>query len=282
MSEKTSDHDFFYTNIHHFFNDNLSESDQRRFSKLLESKNFSEEVSEFKKKRGFLQIQLQAVSLTDQEKSKIRSVAIDEQTIDAVENAQITELSTNIDKHNFLVKIFFTVGVLAIAGIIGYPIVQEKSPRLRDPLNIIAYETLAFEQDNKNSRVSYPSDNNKDISDYFLSHPDLDFHPAVLNQVPKGFTPAGAAIIDYEIAKLSVAIYRRSKMEKVFLFSFYGDAKKLSLGNHISTNSRNFYTLASDRLNLVVWQANETTISALVSRESMENIVSLAKSSTKM
>ncbi|MDD9952361.1 MAG: hypothetical protein OXT67_12430 [Zetaproteobacteria bacterium] len=281
MSKQLSDHDFFFTYIHHYFNDELSPEERVRFEDLLNQQEYATEAREMKKKRGFLQIQLQSVALSEGEKATLRDVAIDRQTIDAVEDAEISDVSTSIDRHNFVVKLLFTSVILAIAGVIAYPILMNKSPRLVDPLNIIAYEALAFEQDGRGDRIYFPSDNNEDILKYFSQSRELDFTPRVIDTLPEGLKPTGASVIDYEVAKLGVAVYSKSETEKIFLFTFYGEAKELALGKSVTYNNRQYFVLASDRVNLVVWQDSATTIGTLVGRESMEDMLSLAQSGLK-
>lgn len=195
-----------------------------------------------------------------------------------LEESKINELEIDVAQTNLVRKLIFFFIIFCMVFGLYYLFTPQTEEKLTDPLNALSYESLAMEEDQSGERLYLPSQDKLEIDQYFENTPDLDFKPRSLVQVGQDWTPEGASIIDYEVAKIAVVQYAKQPQNaKIFFFTLFGSLKDLENTEEGDEQGFSYRPYASDQLNMVVWQDSPSTLAVLVGRLSIKELAKIAK-----
>lgn len=181
---------------------------------------------------------------------------------------------------NLLRRVSLILAAALALGLFYYSFTPKARPSLQNPLDALAYEAMAMLTDTQGERLHLPSEDSAEIERYFQLNRSLDFSPRQLTPLPPGWKPVGAALLDYDVAKIAAVQYRRDhskKPEALFLFTLAGNLQDLPAATPVSLGELHYQPYASDRLNMIAWQASPTTLAVLIGHASISTLASLAQ-----
>lgn len=169
--------------------------------------------------------------------------------------------------------------------------IREIKARGGDAAAEVALNEAALEFDdavaeNNNSRLDLPSDNLDEISAFINTNKTLDFRPNVLDNLPPGWDPEGASVIDYDKVKV-IAIQFASKnfkydygdykvKERMLYFNFKGEVNMLPQTSPQDINGFKYYSYTTGDQNIVVWQVYGDVVGMLVGHRTIETLARIA------
>lgn len=281
LAHSLSDQDFFSSYFHLYLSDELSSNETQRFNELLKQEEFQNAFSAYKEKRGFIQLKLQAMNLSEKERISLQNKIRDSDATMTMEQAKIIEMEQAVQDSN-LYRTLTMLGItLAIVGGIYY-LFAPSAKESFDPLNALAYEAIAMEEDVSGDRLYMPGTNPEDIRQYFLNSPGLNFKPRILDPLLEGWSLEGSSVIDYEIIKIAVVQYKlENKEERLFFFTFPGELDSLPDSDEGIAGSFRYNPYASDRVNMIAWQDSPGTLAMLIGHLSISDLAKVAAFGTK-
>lgn len=279
-SAELNGQDFVFAHLADYLDGELAPALLARFEGELKAHGGETLPQRYQAMRGRLQLAMQSFFLKEAEIQELRSYVQDPSVAATIENVQIEQIGRG-ELVNTLLRRLALVGIAAliVAGLVWR--FGQTTEQTFKPLEYLGYEALAMEED-PGERLNLPSQDLKEIRQYFAAYPGLEFKPMVLKALPAVWQPDGATIIDYEIAKVSVVQYgNANSKEKLFHFSYSGDLSELPKAEPGNFRGLIFQTYASDELNLIAWQAAPGVVALLVGRRSAPELAELAAAGTE-
>ncbi|MBI2602879.1 MAG: hypothetical protein HYW48_07480 [Deltaproteobacteria bacterium] len=148
-----------------------------------------------------------------------------------------------------------------------------------DPVQSLAWEALHFESGQTGARLLLPSSDEEELRQYLEQYPGLNFKPFLL-QLGAAWELRGASIIDYEVAKVAVVQFvEPQRKENVFHFTFAGRMDQVPPSEAGQSGTLSYRAYGSQKINLIVWQHDENTLSMLAGHLSAPDLAGLAAAS---
>lgn len=280
MSQNTAsmkDQDFFYAFLSDFLDEQLHGQELKRFEALTEKPEYKEIPERFRSARGHLQLSLQGHVLDESRLHALRVLVEDDAS-------RATHEAHNIEKlgrWEFWGNMGRRLGILALvlAGIFAvvYYVTPAKKQTFR-PLDTLMYEAIAMEED-PDGRLDFPTNNLKEIQDYFNSYPELGFRVPNLKSPVETWQPEGATIIDYDTAKIAAAQFANAGIqEKLFFFMYEGSLKQLPNAEPGNYKGLLYQAYGSDKVNVVTWQVADSVVGMVIGHRSAPELADFAKS----
>ena len=259
--------------ISDFLDGELSGDSRARMEKLLSSGDHADLEKQFKNLRGRLQLTLQGYYLKEDELNKLKAL-VEDPTIRATHEAEKIEQIERREFSGNLMRRVVLIGV--VLGLILLLVwVFAPPPKVNfEPLENLGYEALALQED-PTDRLDLPTNDLGEIRNYLERYPGLRFSPKVLN-ITERFVPQGAAMIDYEVAKVSLVYWSTNDGEGLFHFSYAGSIGDLPKAEPGKRGPLTYQTYASDQLNIIAWQHTDGVVSMLAGYQSALNLADLA------
>lgn len=272
-----SDNDFFFAYLSDYLDDQISGADQKRFDALLEKPEFKDLPERFKTARGHMQVALQSFALHEDQMHSLRALVEDDAS-------RATHEATNIEtvgRWEFWGNLGRRLGILGflLAAVFAlvYYVTPPKKAAFR-PLESLVYEAIAMEED-PDGRLDFPTNNLKEIQDYFNSYPELGFRVPNLKVPAETWQPEGAAIIDYDTAKIAASQFTNAKIqEKLFFFMYDGSVTQLPKAEPGNYKGLLYQTYTSEKVNIVTWQVADGVVGMVVGHRSGPELADFAKS----
>lgn len=275
-AQDLSSDDFFFGNLAEYLDGDLSTEAQARFEAMLKEAQYSTALEAFKVRRGQLQMAFQQYIVTEADLGALRGMVRDPVVVATQEAVKIEALG----RGELINTLFRRLVVVAlVAGALGYAFWKFGTPREAHfkALEYLGYEAQTLEAEKSDGRLNLPSSDLKEIKQFFSTYPGLAYSPKVLKQLPGGWQPDGATVIDYEIAKVAVVQYtNKDTKERLFHFSYGGELSDLPAAEPGNMRGLVYQTYASDDLNFIAWQAGNHVVSMLVGRRSAPELAELA------
>ena len=198
-----SSDDFFFGKMADYLDGDLPTESQARFEAMLKEAQYSSALELFKVRRGQLQMAFQQYIVTEAELGSLRGMVRDPVVLATQEAVKIEALGRG-ELINTLFRRLVVVALLA--GGLGYAFWKFGTPQETHfkALEYLGYEAQTLEAEKSDQRLNLPSSDLKEIKQYFASYPGLSYSPKVLKQLPGGWQPDGATVLDYEVAKVAV------------------------------------------------------------------------------
>lgn len=270
-----SQEDFFYSHLAEHLDGELPPSSAARFAEAAKSPGLSAVPEHFQAMRGCLQLTMQSYYLKDNETQALRNLVQDPSVKATKENIQIDMLGRGEIMGTWMRRTVLAGLVMALVGFLVWRFAPRSGPSFK-PLEYLAYEALAMEEDSKN-RLDLPTSDQREARQYLEKYPGLDFKPHSFENAPARWKPQGVGVIDYEIAKVAVVQYVSAETkEKLFHFSFMGKLSDLPASETSTMQKMNFKTFASEQLNMAAFQASDNTVAMLVGRRSAAELYQIA------
>jgi len=258
-----------------YLDGDLPSSVREKYNTLLQSPANAQVPDQFLQMRGKLQLAMQTYYLKESDLSELRSFVQDPEAVATQENIKIEQLGRRVVVSNILRRIAI---VLVCASVIGY-LVWKFAPSHEGEfkaLEYLAYEAVALEEDPQ-ERLNLPSSDLKEIRQYLVNYPGLDFKPFVLRSISNNWLPEGATVINYEVAKVTVVQYAHNgTSEKLFHFIYAGDLSDLPPSAQGRYKDLNFQTYATDQHNFIAWEPSPGVVSILVGKRSAPDLAEMA------
>lgn len=270
-----SDQDFLHSYMAEYLDGDLLPAQKSRFDDLLKAPGQGDVPEHFQKMRGRLQLGLQSYYLKEGELQHLRSLVQDPAVTATKENIKIDQLGRKELISSITRRLTLTAMAAGVIGLIIWRFAPDSKPQFK-PLEYLGYEAVAMEEDPE-SRLDLPSSDLKEIRDYLLAYPRLEFKPRLLKPFGKGWKLDGATVIDYEIAKVAAVQYSNKDLrEKLEHFSFAGQLSDLPKAESGNMKGLNYQTYATDQLNIIAWQHGHNVVSLLVGRRSAPELAEIA------
>ena len=166
-----------------------------------------------------------------------------------------------------------SIGLLISCYFFFLPPNREK---FENPLDTLAYEARAYDEDLSDERLFMPSNDLEEIQEYLNSMPKLTFTPRTLNSL-ENWHPIGASLIDYETTVVSEVKYKSAEsVEFISFFNFAGQLKDIEKSETGEIQDFKYQPYSNDNYNIIVWQDNSTTLAVLIGRPSVEELAQIA------
>ncbi|MDD1421468.1 hypothetical protein MEO40_20555 [Dolichospermum sp. ST_sed1] len=253
---KLSGKSLFYAHLTEYLDDSLSPDLAKEIKTYADQPQGSEDTDKFQKTRGWLQMELQQLYLSEDEILKLRRLIGSKEERINIEETNISQ----IDRSVFWTKIkrnaTFLIITLAIIAITVQALTTKKAEKF-DPLQYVEYEALGLENAETN-KLNFPTSDRAEVVAFFEKSPQIKEKPTVLNPFGGGWKIEGASFIDYETAIMSVIQYgRENEIEKLFHFSYKGKLSDLPKTPVGEVSGFKYQTYASEKLNLIAWENKE-------------------------
>lgn len=246
-----------------------------RYNALVKNPANAQIPDQFLQMRGKLQLVMQTYYLKESDLAELRSFVQDPETVATQENIKIEQLGRRVVMSNILRRVGI---VMVCACVIGY-LVWKFAPKRESEfkaLEYLAYEAVALEEDPQ-ERLNLPSSDLKEIRQYLVNYPGLDFKPFVLRSISNNWVPEGATVIDYEIAKVTVVQYTQNgSNEKLFHFIYAGELSDLPPSAPGRYKDLSFQTYATNQHNFIAWEPAPGVVSILVGKRSAPDLAEMA------
>ena len=177
-----------------------------------------------------------------------------------------------------MIRIFFICVIfLALCTSIYVSFLPNQIEKLKNPLDILAFEAIALEKDFDNERLYLPSNNIDEIDQYLNSMPNLKFTPRAFKSLPNEWEAVGASLIDYGSSYISVTKYKNiANDEIVSFFSLPERIENISKSEIGEIEDFKYQAYSNNETNLIIWQDQENTLAALAGRLSAKDLAKLA------
>lgn len=270
-----SDQDFLVGHLSEYLDGELDGSLSPRFEELLKQPGQEEIPQHFQAMRGRLQLAIQSHYLKEDELATLRNLVQDPESAANIEAAKVDSIGRHEQMGLLRRKAVLLILALGVIGILVWRFAPETSESFK-PLEYLGYEAVAM-QDDPGGRLDLPSRSLKEIRAYLSTYPGLPFRPQTLRPFSKNWTPEGATVVDYEVAKVSAVQYGTPKSgEKLFHFSYKGKLEDLPKSELGDMQGLRYQTYANDDVNLIAWQHAPDTVSLLVGRRGAVELAGFA------
>ena len=267
--------DFFFGYLADYLDGELPADLASRFADALKDGAAADAPQRFQTMRGKLQLAMQSYYLKEGEQHELHTYVQDPALQETEEKARIEQLGRGFLVSMLMRRIILAALVLAAGGFLWWKYGVSHEQKFK-PLEYLGYEALAIEDD-ASERINLPSRDLNEIKQYLATYPGLAFKPRVLRELPGSWEPAGASVIDYEIAKVSVVMYENAaSKEKLFHFSFGGQLADLPKATSVNMRGLVFQPYTSNELNFIAWQSAADVVSLLAGRRSVPELAELA------
>lgn len=265
----------FYAQLSDYLDENLSNDARRQCEETAKRLHLVDAATDFGIRRGRLQIESQRLFLNEKDLRDIHDLVEDDATRANSEAADIEGVGRSELKGNVLrFLILFGLAAFFIYG--GYTLFGPKEKAPFKALDSLIYEAIVMSEDPE-GRLDFPTDKLAEINNFFQRSPELGFVPKALQEPGDGWVINGGTVIDYDVAKiLGVQFTGTNTEEKLFLFMYKGELSQLpssAPGNHQGIV---YQAYASDRLNIVAWQAAPDTTAMMIGFRGARELAELA------
>jgi len=270
-----SDSELFNGFLAEYLDGELPSSVVDKYNAMVKVSGNVEVPEHFLQMRGKLQLAMQTYYLKESDLAELRSFVQDPEATATQENIKIEQIGRKVVVSNILRR--FAI-VLACAFLIGYLVLYfaPSNESAFKALEYLAYEAVALEEDPQ-ERLNLPSSDLKEIRQYLVNYPGLDFKPFVLRSISNNWLPEGATVINYEVAKVTVVQYsHNATSEKLFHFIYAGDLSDLPPSAQGRYKDLNFQTYATDQHNFIAWEPSPGVVSILVGKRSAPDLAEMA------
>jgi hypothetical protein len=270
-----SDNEVLNGFVAEYLDGDLPSGVREKYNGLIKNPASAQVPEHFLQMRGKLQLAMQTYYLKESDLSELRSFVQDPEATATQENIKIEQLGRKVVVSNILRRVSI---VLICAGVIGYLVWTFAPSREAEfkALEYLAYEAVALEEDPL-ERLNLPSSDLKEIRQYLVNYPGLDFKPFVLRSISNNWVPDGATVINYEVAKVTVVQYAHNgTSEKLFHFIYAGDLSDLPPSAQGRYKDLNFQTYATDQHNFIAWEPSPGVVSLLVGKRSAPDLAEMA------
>lgn len=269
--------EIIFGNLNRFIDDDLSPEEREAFEKAL-GKDRADLIEKYRHNRGRLQLEFQNLNISPRTQLKLRTF-VEDQAIaanaEAVDISRFERLVTLKRFRNHLIFFGVAAGLLAF----GYSFLKPYQAEEFKAIEYLHFEAMAMEQEG-DGRLDYPSTEYRDIQGYLQNYKGLNFKPATFRQLPDGWTPVGASVIDYEVAKTSVVQLSRREgdySDSLFLFTYPGSWRGVPEAEQGDLEGFSYRTYTTDEMNMIVWQSGDGQMSMLLGRLSAPDLAKLGK-----
>lgn len=270
-----TDEENLYAQLSDYLDDALSADAKKQFEESAKKLNLPDIATDYGIRRGRLQIEAQRLFLNEKDMRDIHDLVEDDASRANSEAAEIEGVGRSELKGNFL-RFVVLFGLFAVFVYGGYVLFGPKEKPAFKALDSLIYEAIVMSEDPE-GRLDFPTDKLPEINNFFKRYPDLGFTPRVLQEPGDGWVTNGATVIDYEVAKvLGVQFTGTNTEEKLYLFFYKGQLAQLPTsapGNHQGII---YQAYASDRLNIVAWQASPEATGMLIGYRGAKELAELA------
>lgn len=270
-----SDNDLLNGYLAEYLDGELPAGVREKFEGLLTDPAKASVPEHFLQMRGKLQLAMQTYYMKESDLAELRSFVQDPSVTATQENIKIEQLGRRVVVSNIMRRVALVIGCAGLIGFLVWKFAPTRDSEFK-ALEYLAYEAVALEEDPQ-ERLNLPSSDSKEIRQYLMNYPGLDFKPFVLRNVSNNWTPDGATVINYEIAKVTVVQYSHTATaEKLFHFSYAGDISDLPPSPHGKYKDLTYQTYATDQHNFIVWEPSPGVVSLLVGKRSAPDLAEMA------
>lgn len=267
--------DFLFGNISEYANSDLPLDEDSKCKDITARCNEPQLIERYRVARGKLQLALQGYYLSEDEVVALQDYVVDRQVRQTQEARRMDEIEKWESKGDLKRKISLFSLVLAVVFGVVYFLTPPKVKKI-NPLDYFGYEAHAFEEDPE-GRLDLPSEDFTEIRGFFAAYPSLGF-PVNPPPPQPGWTPVGATVMDYDVAKVAKVVYRNnSTRELLFFFAYkaaFSDLPKAEQGNE---RGLVYQVYATDSQNLLAWQTGDGLLAFLVGKGSAKDLAQYAK-----
>ena len=279
LPNNLSEEEFFLLHVHEYLGYDISESNKTLFDQILEKEEFKKKIDTYKKKQGVLQIYLQEQAITQKEQAELVNKMRPQEASEALEKVKIDALSIREQKmKNF--RIFSIITFPVLVFFLLWKTFAPPPPPEFDPLQSLAYETIAMYNKDSLAYLDFPSSNRQEIIEFLANNRKVHFEPLVFNfSQENSWREVGSSVIDYEIAKIVMVQYHQQETdENLYLYSYKGDIRYLPHDQPGSIGEFTYFSFGSDKINLIAWQSAPETVAILSGWLSVEDLAKIAQS----
>ncbi len=270
-----TDEETLFAQLSDYLDETLSAEERKRFEETAKRLNLAEIATDYGIRRGRLQIEGQRLYLNEKNLRDIHDLVEDDATRANTEAAEIEGVGRSELKGNFF-RFAVLFGLIALFIYGGFILFAPKQKAPFKALDSLIYEAIVMTEDPE-GRLDFPTDKLGEINNFFKHYPDIGFTPKTLQEPGEGWATNGATVIDYEVAKvLGVQFTGQNTEEKLFAFFYKGQIDQLPASAPGNFQGIIYQAYASDRLNVVAWQASPDTIGMMVGYRGAKELAELA------
>lgn len=274
-----SDEDFAYGYLPEYLDDLLPSDQRSRFESYLKSKQKANVPTDFGICRGQLQIALQKLYLDESKLHDLHSLVEDDAARANHEAHDIEEAGRSEILGNSF-RLFVFVAFLACLAGVGYYFLAPEKKAAFAPLETLTYEAIVMIEEPE-ERLDFPTDNIRELQDYFARYPDLGFRSRPLHSPGNEWRLIGGSVIDYEVAKIiAVHFVERQQGTPLLFFIFEGTMKDLPYAEPGNQDGLLYQAYATDRLNIVGWQVSDGVMGLVLGTQGGSELAKIAKTAT--
>lgn len=299
-----NDDTLFFSQLDKIANDEVSSDLKTKINSMLEDESRKIIVEKYKARHGLLQNSLEGQFLDEDETLTLRQFIQSSDGRAKEEEQEIERMGAKYARRRLMFRLVF----LALIGLIGLKLFESAIERPSidfRPLESLNYETIAIEEEME-ERVDFKTDVISEVADFFANHPDSKvkiFSPKEF----KGWEPAGASILDYEITVIGAAVYTQllpgrfdviekevedfdSNGELIGLktieesvpakdimvhYRFYSEKNWFPSSSPEVFQNREYFVFGSDQFNMIMWE-KEDFYDVLVGRSTPQDLAAFA------
>ena len=275
MSEdQKEDQKFIFRHLHEYLDEDLSGELLDRFKRLTKQDSIQNCIDSLKLNSGILQVELQKISLSQQERIDLMNQIRDPNEAVTQQVEEIQKTRQEDDRR----KVFNLVSLLIVfSGLLAgfyFLLAPSREVVKKITLDQIVYEAMFLEKSDKGPAL--PSGDPDEVVSYLDSHPQISFMAHILSS-PGKWKLKGGSLLDYESKTVAVAHYQHSETaDTMFLFSYEGLVADLPQSKEGRSGALKYFPYGTGDYNMVAWQGSEASVCVLLGRESIPILAKLA------
>lgn len=278
MAQKTaalSDEEFLFGYLSEYLDETLPSDQRKRFEDIAQRLKLDGLATDYGIRRGRLQIEAQRLYLDEKHMHDIHDLVEDDAARANHEAHDIDDVGRSELKGNaFRFVVLITFLGLMIFGAIKFFGPEKKAPF--KALDSLIYEAIVMAEDAE-GRLDFPTDKLSELNTYFKRYPELGFAPKEMREPGADWELNGGTVIDYEVAKImAVQFAGKNSREKLYLFLWDGKLEQLPKSEPGNFQGLVYQTYASDKWNIVAWQAAPGVTGMMVGHRGAKDLAELA------
>lgn len=270
-----SDEDFLRSHLSDYLDEGLSSANRQKFDEIANRLGMADIATDYGIRRGRLQIEAQRLYLNEKKMRAIHELVEDDAARANHEAAEIEEVGMSELKGNAFRFIAMAAFFALIFGGLYYFFKPTPKPTF-NALNSLIYEAEVMNE-NSEGRLNFPTDKVEEVNNYFAKLPELGFEPKPIRALPPEWKVAGASLIDYDGAKITVTQFAtETTNEKQYLFFYVGKLDQLPKGPVGNSNGLVYQSYGSSTLNIMAWEAEKNVVGMLIGHRSPKDLAEFA------
>ncbi len=278
MAQKTaalSDEEFLYAYLSEYLDEALPNDQRKRFDEIAKRLKLESLTTDYGIRRGRLQIEAQRLYLDEKHMHDIHDLVEDDAARANHEAHDIDDVGRS-ELFGNAMRFVLLIGFLGLLVYGGFKFFGPEKKAAFKALDSLIYEAIVMSEDPE-GRLDFPTDKLDELNTYFKRVPELGFLPKPMREPGGDWELNGGTVIDYEVSKImAVQFTGKNNREKLYLFLWDGKLEQLPKSESGNFEGLVYQTYASDKWNIVAWQASPTVTGMMVGHRGGKEMAELA------